>query len=135
MFRLDNRRPKFMAFIPNRSLEVIANRTGRPFRSCALTAMVTGESLMALANFANPGGLLNIGNTLWQQSPNSGSPLVGTASTGQFGSLAAGELEGSNVNLANEFVNMIIAQQGYQANSKVITVSQQLDTTLVNMVQ
>lgn len=90
---------------------------------------------VALANFTNPGGLLNIGNTLWQQSPNSGTPLVGTASTGQLGSLAAGELEGSNVNLANEFVNMIIAQQGYQANSKVITVSQQLDTTLVNMVQ
>lgn len=90
---------------------------------------------VALANFSNPGGLLNIGNTLWQQSPNSGAPLVGTASTGQLGSIAAGELEGSNVNLANEFVNMIIAQQGYQANSKVITISQQLDTTLVNMVQ
>lgn len=90
---------------------------------------------IALANFANPGGLLNAGNNLWQQSPNSGQPLVGTASTGQLGSIAAGELEGSNVSLANEFVNMIVAQQGYQANSKVITVSQTLDQTLVNMVQ
>ncbi len=90
---------------------------------------------VALANFTNPGGLLNIGNTLWQQSPNSGNPQVGTASTGQLGSIAAGELEGSNVSLANEFVNMIIAQQGYQANSKVITVSQTLDTTLVNAIQ
>lgn len=89
---------------------------------------------VALANFANPGGLLNIGNNLWQQSPNSGTPLVGTASSGQLGSLAAGELEGSNVNLANEFVNMIEAQEGYQANSKVISVAQALDTTLVNMV-
>lgn len=90
---------------------------------------------IALANFANPGGLLNIGNTLWQQSPNSGTPLVGTASSGQLGAIAAGQLEGSNVSLANEFVNMIIAQQGYQANSKVITISQTLDTTLVNAIQ
>lgn len=90
---------------------------------------------VALANFTNPGGLLNIGNTLWQQSPNSGTANVGTASTGQLGSIAAGKLEGSNVSLANEFVNMIMAQQGYQANSKVITVSQALGTTLVNAIQ
>lgn len=90
---------------------------------------------VGLANFSNPGGLLNSGNNLWQQSPNSGIPLVGTASTGQLGSIAAGELEGSNVSLANEFVNMIVAQEGYQANSKVITIAQTLDTTLVNMVQ
>ncbi len=90
---------------------------------------------VGLANFTNPGGLLNIGNTLWQQSPNSGAANVGTASTGQLGSIAAGELEGSNVSLANEFVNMIMAQQGYQANSKVITVSQMLGTTLVNAIQ
>jgi flagellar hook protein FlgE len=90
---------------------------------------------VALANFANPAGLLNAGNNLWQQSPNSGNPLVGTASSGQLGSIAAGELEGSNVGLANEFVNMIVAQEGYQANSKVITIAQTLDTTLVNMVQ
>ncbi|MCY0878382.1 MAG: flagellar hook protein FlgE [Firmicutes bacterium] len=90
---------------------------------------------VALANFANPGGLLNIGNTLWQQSANSGPPVVGAPSSGQLGSLAAGELEGSNVSLANQFVNMIIAQEGYQANSKVISVAQTLDTTLVNMIQ
>ncbi len=95
--------------------------------------LVLGQ--VGLANFANPGGLLNIGKNLWQQSPNSGQPLVGTASTGQLGSIAAGELEGSNVSLANQFVNMIVAQEGYQANSKVITVAQTLDNTLVNMVQ
>lgn len=90
---------------------------------------------VALANFANPGGLLNIGNSLWQQSPNSGNPIVGTASTGALGSIGAGELEGSNVSLSNEFVNMIIAQQGYQANSKVISVAQTVDSTLVNAIQ
>jgi len=90
---------------------------------------------VALANFSNPGGLLNIGQNLWQQSPNSGVAQVGQASSGALGSLAAGELEGSNVSLANEFVNMIMAQQGYQANAKVISVAQQLRTTLVNMIQ
>lgn len=89
---------------------------------------------VALANFNNAAGLLNIGNTLWQQSANSGNALIGPANSGSLGSLATGTLEGANVNLANEFVNMIIAQQGYQANAKVITVAQTLRTTLNNMI-
>ncbi len=89
---------------------------------------------VALANFNNPQGLTNVGNTIWQQSVASGGALVGQPNTGSFGSLAAGSVEGSNVNLANEFINMIIAQQGYQANAKVITVDQALRTTLSNMV-
>lgn len=89
---------------------------------------------VGLANFANPAGLLNAGQNLWQQSPNSGVPQIGQAASGAFGSLAAGTLEGSNVSLANEFVNMVIAQQGYQANAKVISVSQALRTTLTNAI-
>lgn len=100
--------------------------------SNGLTAQI-GQ--IAMAGFTNPAGLLNVGNGQWQQSGNSGTPQVGTPATGSLGSLQAGVLEGSNVNLANEFVNMIIAQQGYQANAKVITIAQQLRTSLVNMVQ
>ncbi len=100
--------------------------------SNGLTAQI-GQ--IALAGFSNPAGLLNVGNGEWQQSGNSGTPQVGTPATGSLGTLQAGSLEGSNVNLANEFVNMIIAQQGYQANAKVITVAQQNRSTLVNMVQ
>ncbi len=100
--------------------------------SNGLTAQI-GQ--LAMAGFSNPAGLLNVGNGQWQQSGNSGTPQVGTPATGSLGSLQAGVLEGSNVNLANEFVNMIIAQQGYQANAKVITIAQQLRTSLVNMVQ
>ncbi len=100
--------------------------------SNGLTAQI-GQ--IAMAGFSNPAGLLNVGNGQWQQSGNSGTPQVGTPATGSLGSLQAGVLEGSNVNLANEFVNMIIAQQGYQANAKVITIAQQLRTSLVNMVQ
>ncbi|MBX5467156.1 MAG: flagellar hook protein FlgE [Firmicutes bacterium] len=90
---------------------------------------------IALAAFANPAGLTNIGNSLWQTSPNSGPSQIGAPNTGPRGSIQAGALEGSNVDLANEFVNMIIAQQGYQANAKVITVDQTLRQTLTNMVQ
>lgn len=94
--------------------------------------MVLGQ--IALAQFNNPGGLTNIGNSLWQSSPNSGTSAVGTANSGGLGSIGAGMLEGSNVNLANEFVNMVQAQQGYQANAKVISVAQALGTALTNMI-
>lgn len=90
---------------------------------------------VSLASFSNPNGLTNIGNNLWQTSPNSGASLVGPANAGNNGSILSGSVEGSNVNLANEFVNMIIAQQGYQANAKIITVDQALRSTLTNMVQ
>lgn len=89
---------------------------------------------VALANFSNPGGLLNIGQSLWQQSANSGPAIVGQASSGALGSLAAGTLEGSNVSLAQQFVDMVKAQEGYQANSKVISISQANQTTLTNMI-
>ncbi|MCY0908186.1 MAG: flagellar hook protein FlgE [Sulfobacillus thermotolerans] len=89
---------------------------------------------VALANFSNNAGLVNVGNTMWQQSANSGTPQVGQPASGNFGSIAGGSVEESNVSLANQFVNMIMAQQGYQANAKVISVAQALDTTLVNTI-
>lgn len=89
---------------------------------------------VALANFSNNAGLVNVGNTMWQQSANSGTPQVGQPASGNFGSIAGGSVEESNVSLANQFVNMIMAQQGYQANAKVISVAQTLDTTLVNTI-
>lgn len=89
---------------------------------------------VALANFNNAAGLLNVGNNLWQQSANSGTPLMGQPASGTLGSVVSGSLEESNVSLANQFVNMIMAQQGYQANAKVISVAQALGTTLVNTV-
>ncbi|WP_020375757.1 flagellar hook protein FlgE [Sulfobacillus thermosulfidooxidans] len=89
---------------------------------------------VALANFNNDAGLVNVGNNLWQQSANSGTAKIGQPASGGFGSIVSGSLEESNVSLANQFVNMIMAQQGYQANAKVISVDQALDTTLVNTI-
>jgi flagellar hook protein FlgE len=88
---------------------------------------------IALATFNNPGGLNKVGNSEYSESVNSGHAQVGSAGTGSRGQLAAGELEGSNVDLAQEFSNLIIAQRGFEANSKVITTSDEVLQDLVNL--
>jgi flagellar hook protein FlgE len=81
---------------------------------------------LALASFANPGGLTKAGNSSYRVGDNSGDPQVGIAGTGGRGTLSAGALEMSNVDLSQEFTGLIIAQRGFQANSKVITTSDQI---------
>jgi flagellar hook protein FlgE len=88
---------------------------------------------VALASFTNPAGLSKAGSSLYRTSANSGEPAIGTAGTGGRGSLAGGALEMSNVDLSSEFTNLIIAQRGFQANSRVITTSDELLQELVNL--
>ena len=88
---------------------------------------------IALARFANPAGLLKEGNSLYSITSNSGSPLVGTANSGGFGSIKPGSLEMSNVDLSTEFTDMIITQRGFKANSRVITASDEMLQELVNL--
>jgi len=88
---------------------------------------------IALAEFSNAVGLTKLGNNLLGESPNSGTPQIGTAGTGSRGSIATGFLEASNVDLANEFANMIVAQRGFQANSRIITVSDEVLQDLVSL--
>jgi len=88
---------------------------------------------LALATFANPSGLTKAGNSSYRVGDNSGNALVGTAGTGGRGTLTAGALEMSNVDLSEEFTGLIVAQRGFQANSKVITTSDEILQTLVNM--
>lgn len=90
---------------------------------------------LSLAQFANQSGLERLGGSLWAQTSNSGTPIVGTPSTGGFGATIGGELEMSNVDLAGEMTAMITAERGYQANSRVITTADQMLQTVVNMVQ
>jgi flagellar hook protein FlgE len=66
-------------------------------------------------------------------SPSSGEISTGQAGSGQLGSLSPGSLEGSNVDLAAEFTNLVIAQRGFQANSRVITTSDEMLADLVNL--
>jgi flagellar hook protein FlgE len=88
---------------------------------------------VATASFTNPAGLMRTGESHFTASINSGEPLVGAPGTGNRGLLSAGTLEMSNVDLAAEFTNMIIAQRGFQANSRVITASDEILSDLVNM--
>jgi len=88
---------------------------------------------IALATFNNPGGLNKVGNSEYSESVNSGQAQIGSAGTGSRGQLAAGELEGSNVDLSQEFSNLIIAERGFEANSKVITTSDEVLQDLVNL--
>jgi flagellar hook protein FlgE len=90
---------------------------------------------LSLAQFPNQNGLERLGGSLWGQTSNSGAPMVGTPDTGAFGQTVGGELEMSNVDLATEMTNMITAERGYQANSKVITSANEMLQTVVTMVQ
>jgi flagellar hook protein FlgE len=88
---------------------------------------------IALANFRNPEGLAPAGDNAWTETGDSGQPLLGTAGTGQLGSLEDGTLESSNVDLATELVNLIIAQRNYQANTQTIKTQDQVLQSVVNL--
>ena len=88
---------------------------------------------LALANFANPEGLERAGDTAFRESTNSGAAQVGAPGSGRSGSLIGGSLEMSNVDLAQEFTNLIVAQRGFQATSRVITTSDSVLEELVNI--
>jgi len=88
---------------------------------------------LALANFSNPTGLTKAGDSMYQTTANSGVAQVGTAGSAGRGVLQQGALEMSNVDLAQEFTNLVIAERGFQANSRVITTSDELLQDLVNI--
>jgi flagellar hook protein FlgE len=88
---------------------------------------------VALARFANPGGLMKVGNTAFMESNNSGIRQIGRAGTAGFGSIASSSLEMSNVDLSLEFTEMIVTQRGLQANSRIITTSDEVLQEVVNL--
>jgi flagellar hook protein FlgE len=88
---------------------------------------------VGMATFNNPQGLMETGNSMYVQSSNSGLAQIGVAGVGGRGTLIPGALEMSNVDLAEEFTNMIVAQRGFQATSRIITTSDQILQELVNI--
>lgn len=88
---------------------------------------------LAIANFNNPKGLMKLGSNLYGESQQSGLANVGTAGSGGRGTLVGSALEQSNVDIAQEFTQMILAQRGYQANSKTIVVSDELLVDTLNI--
>ena len=94
-------------------------------------AQVLGR--VSVAAFNNPSGLRRQGENMFVQSEASGQPVVGEAGTTIQGSIRAGSIELSNVDLAEEFTNMIVTQRGFQASARSITTSDELLTELVNL--
>ncbi|HOE94981.1 MAG TPA: flagellar hook protein FlgE [Candidatus Sumerlaeota bacterium] len=90
---------------------------------------------ITLANFANLQGLYKFGAGIYANTAESGQPIIDTPNVGGFGAIASYSLELSNVDLATEFVNLISTQRAYQANSKVITVGDQLMAEVVNIIR
>ena len=90
---------------------------------------------IALAVFTNPEGLEKVGSNLYAASMNSGNYTTVVAGTGGSGSLSAGTLEMSNVDLASQFSQMMISQRAYQANSKVITTADDMLQSVINMIR
>ncbi len=89
---------------------------------------------VALATFEADGGLVRMGGTLFASSINSGEPAVGVAGSGGRGTIAGNALERSNVELEEQFVNMITHQRAFQANSKVVSMADEALQVLVNLV-
>jgi flagellar hook protein FlgE len=88
---------------------------------------------LALANFPDPQGLKQLGDTNWSETFGSGTHISGTAGSAGFGSIQSGALEASNVDLTTQLVNMITAQRAFQANAQVITTANQLSQTVINI--
>ncbi len=117
--------------LPANAESVFIDASGNVF------AVVDGQQqqlgTIQVATFSNPEGLLMVGQNLYRESPNSGTANPGNPGTDGRGILVAGALEASNVDLAEEFTNLIVAQRSFQANARLITTSDQVLEELVNL--
>ncbi|TFC90244.1 flagellar hook protein FlgE [Cryobacterium sinapicolor] len=93
----------------------------------------TSIARIALATFTNPGGLEKAGSSAYRATFNSGIAALGAPGDGGLGSLSGGTLEMSNVDLSQEFTNLIVAQRGFQANARIITTSDEVLQELTNL--
>lgn len=88
---------------------------------------------VAMANFQNPQGLQQLGDNNWAESFNSGQPVYDTPGNGRYGAIQSGALEASNVDLAEELVDLITAQRNYQANAQTISTADEITQTIINI--
>jgi flagellar hook protein FlgE len=93
----------------------------------------TSLGKLAMANFVNPQGLQQLGDTTWGESFQSGDALLGEAGTASFGNIQSGALEASNVDLTAQLVNMITAQRNFQANAQAIETADAITQTVINI--
>jgi flagellar basal-body rod protein FlgG len=116
--------------IPTNALSVTVNQTGIVSVTVAGQTQPQQIGQLTLANFANEGGLLPVGNNNFQQTEASGQAVAGVPGDPGFGTISQGYLEASNVDPVQEITNLITAQRAYEMNSKVVQAADQMEQTL-----
>jgi flagellar basal-body rod protein FlgG len=122
--------------IPSNALTVTVGTDGTVSITLPAQAQSQQVGAIQLATFANPGGLNSVGTDLFQPTTASGDAILGTpGGSDGLGSIQQGNLEESNVNVVTEFVNMILAQRSYEANSRVIKAADEMFQTVNSLTQ
>ena len=116
--------------VPTNALSVNINQTGVVSVTLAGQTQPQQIGQLTLANFANEGGLMPVGNNNFQQTEASGQAVAGIPGDPGFGSINQGFLEASNVDPVKEITNLISAQRAYEMNSKVVQAADQMEQTL-----
>ena len=119
--------------IPTAATSVTVNTSGQV--QVTLSGQTAPQTIgqLQLATFPNPAGLSAQGDNLLLQTAASGAPVAGNPGTAGFGTVMQGFVETSNVNVVTEITNLITAQRAYEMNSKVITTSDDMLSTLTNL--
>ncbi len=120
--------------VPSDSIDLQISRDGIITVKDSKDATTTREiGRIQLARFVNPGGLSAIGDNAFQQTPASGEAILETPGSNNTGEVIQSQLEGSNVDLVTEMVNMIVAQRAYEINSKSVKTADDILNTAVNL--
>jgi flagellar basal-body rod protein FlgG len=107
--------------VPNNATAITIGENGMVSATVPGNAAPTELGQLTLTTFVNPAGLLALGDNLFQETAASGTPNEGKAGDGAFGKIKQGALEGSNVQVVEEMVDMIAAQRTYEMNTKVLS--------------
>lgn len=121
--------------VPSDATDVTISKTGIVSATCGSGTAPTEIGRLELARFANPSGLLAMGENVYTQTAASGEPVTGYPQDDGMGRLVQGSLEGSNVEIVQEMVDMISSMRAYEMNSKVIKNSEQMSDVVSSMVR
>ncbi len=140
-FKLDNEgrvvtagghvvQPEFI--VPPETVSVVVTETGH-IAALDKDGKALSETDIQLYRFQNPAGLTAAGRNFYRESEASGAPVAGTPGSENYGTIAQGFLEGSNVEMVDEMVGLIVGQRAYEINSKAITTSDSMLQTAINV--
>lgn len=118
--------------VPPETVSVVVTETGN-MAALDKDGTALAEAEIQVYRFQNPAGLTAIGRNFYRESEASGAPVAGTPGDENYGTIAQGFLEGSNVEMVDEMVGLIVGQRAYEINSKAITTSDAMLQTAINI--